>query len=89
MPRVTFTSALQRHLAAPSRHVEATTVRQALEAVFREHPALRGYVLDDQGRLRPHVQVFVDGAGIADRERLTDPVGSASELYVAQALSGG
>lgn len=89
MPQVTFTSALQRHLAAPSRRVEATTVRQALEAVFRDDPTLRGYVLDDQGRLRPHVQVFVDGARIADRERLTDPVAPTSELYVAQALSGG
>jgi hypothetical protein len=46
-------------------------------------------VLDDQGRLRRHVHVFVDGVLVADRERLSDPVGPASELHVMQALSGG
>jgi hypothetical protein len=89
MAQVTFTSALQRHVPAGARSVPATTVRQALEEVFREEPRLRGYVLDDQGRLRRHVHVFVDGVLVADRERLSDPVGPASELHVMQALSGG
>jgi hypothetical protein len=35
------------------------------------------------------MMVFVDGRQIADRERLSDPVGPHSELYVMQALSGG
>lgn len=89
MPEVTFTSALQRHVAAPPRRVEGATVRQALDEVFREDPRLRGYVLDDQGRLRPHVQVYVDGEPVADRDRLGDPVRPSSDVYVAQALSGG
>jgi hypothetical protein len=89
MPDVTFTSALQRHVAAPPRRVAGTTVRQALDEVFRENPRLRGYVLDEHGRLRRHVHVYVDGEPVADRERLTDPVGPSSDLYVAQALSGG
>jgi hypothetical protein len=89
MPEVTFTSALQRHLAAPPRRVEGTTVRQALDEAFRQNPRLRGYVLDDQGRLRMHVHVFVDGVLVGDRERLSDPVGPSSELHVMQALSGG
>ena len=50
---------------------------------------LRGYVLDDQGHLRRHVQVFVDAAMVADRAGLSDPVGDASEVFVMQALSGG
>ena len=89
MPEVTFTSALQRHVAAQPRRVGGPTVGQALDEVFREDPRLRGYVLDDQGRLRTHVQVFVDGRRVEDRELLTDPVGPSSELYVMQALSGG
>jgi hypothetical protein len=89
MAEVTFTSALQRHLSVPPRCVEAGTVREALDEVFRENPLLRGYVLDDQGRLRRHVHVFVDGQLVGDRDRLSDPVGPASELHVIQALSGG
>lgn len=89
MPEVRFTTTLRRHVAAPAASVAGATVRAALEEVFRAEPRLRGYVLDDQGRLRRHVQVFVDGELVADRERLSDPVAPSSEIYVMQALSGG
>ena len=89
MPQVTFTQNLQRHLDVPSCAVEGGTVREALEQVFRHNPMLRSYVLDDQGRLRKHVVIFVDGQVITDRTRLSDAVGSSSELLVMQALSGG
>lgn len=89
MPRVTFTDNLKRHLAVPRAEVPAGTVRTALEAVFEDRPQLRSYLLDDQGRLRKHVNVFVDGAMVADRDGLTDAVGDSAEIYVFQALSGG
>ncbi|HET7160363.1 MAG TPA: MoaD/ThiS family protein [Burkholderiales bacterium] len=89
MPRVVFTSNLQRHLACPEREVEGHTVAQALETVFANTPQLREYVLDDQGHVRKHVHIYVDGQRIADRERLTDGVEPGSEIFVLQALSGG
>lgn len=89
MPRVVFTSNLERHLPVPSQTVLGETVRAALEAVFAAHPRLRGYILDDQGRLRRHVVVFVDGVRIADPEGLGDALREESEVYVMQALSGG
>lgn len=89
MPSVTFTANLRRHLDAPPAAVPGETVREALEAAFRGNPRLRGYLLDDQGRLRRHVQVFVDGEAVLDRDGLADPVGPAAELFVMQALSGG
>jgi molybdopterin synthase sulfur carrier subunit len=52
-------------------------------------PRLRGYVLDDQGTLRRHVAIYVNGRPIGDRVRLTDPVAADDEIYVFQALSGG
>ena len=89
MATVSFTSALQRFLPAPSAQVESGTVGAALTAVFASRPALRGYVLDDQGALRRHVAVYVNGQPVSDRVRLTDPVGPHDEIYVFQALSGG
>jgi molybdopterin synthase sulfur carrier subunit len=89
MPRVVFTSNLQRHVTCPERDVSGATVAQALEAVFAEAPQVREYVLDEQGHVRKHVAIYVDGQRIADRERLTDAVGARSEIYVLQALSGG
>lgn len=89
VPHVSFTQNLQRHLAAPPCSATGTTVREVLDDVFRQNPRLRGYVLDDQGRLRKHVVVFIDGEMIADRASLSDPVEPSSELFVMQALSGG
>jgi molybdopterin synthase sulfur carrier subunit len=86
---VHFTRNLHRHVECPSEQVEAGTARQALEAYFALHPAVRGYVLDEQGALRTHVNVFVDGIQVADRARMDDPVGPATEIHVMQALSGG
>jgi sulfur carrier protein ThiS len=57
--------------------------------VFAAQPQARGYVLDEQGHLRKHVVVFVDGQRVRDREQLSDPVRDSSEVYVMQALTGG
>ena len=89
MPRVVFTSNLQRHVNCPETQVAAGTVRSALAQVFAAQPQARGYVLDEQGHLRKHVTVFVDGQRVRDRERLDDVVGESSEVYVMQALTGG
>lgn len=89
MPRVTFTANLQRHLDVPSLEAGGTTVREVLDAVFAQKPLLRSYIVDDQGRLRRHVNVFVKSQRIADRDGLSDPVGAGDEVFVFQALSGG
>ena len=89
MPRVSFTSALQRFLAVPPMQVAGATVGDALGAVFAERPSLRGYVLDDQGAVRRHVAVYVGGEPVRDRIGLSDPVAADSEIYVLQALTGG
>ena len=89
MPKVSFTQNLRRHLSVPRAEVPGETVRDVLDAVFEENPMLRSYIVDDQGRLRKHVVVFVDGEMIDDRDGMSDPVESASDLVVMQALSGG
>jgi sulfur carrier protein ThiS len=89
MPRVSFTPNLNRHISCPPREVSAATVRAALEAVFALNPPLRSYVLDDQGRLRGHVAVFVDAQPVRDRAALSDSLRADSEVFVVQALTGG
>jgi molybdopterin synthase sulfur carrier subunit len=89
MPVVTFTPNLQRHVRCPSARVTGGSVRQALEAVFEGNPQARSYVLEDDGGLRRHMVVFVDGCQVRDRRGLSDEVGETSEIYVMQALSGG
>ncbi len=89
MARVIFTPNLQRHVATPPTDAPGTTVREVLAAVFAGNPRAAGYVLDEQGALRPHMTVFVDGEPVRDRTGLGDPVRADSTVYVMQALSGG
>jgi len=88
MSKVHFTAHL-RHVA-PDGAVEAkgTTVAGALADVFARYPTVKGYVLDDQDRLRTHIAVFVDGAHVR-KDILDYPLRDDSEVYVLQALSGG
>lgn len=89
MPQVIFTSALERHLACPPQEVAGATVREVLDQAFAANPGVRDYVLDEQGALRKHMTVFVDGEATRDRTGLSDAVRTDSQVYVMQALSGG
>jgi molybdopterin converting factor small subunit len=89
MPRVVFTSALRRFLQVPEIRVAGLTVGDALAGVFDANHALRSYVLDDQGALRRHVAVYVNGDPVRDRTGLGDPLACDDEIHVFQALTGG
>lgn len=89
MAKVCFTSNLRRHVDCPSMEADGTTVREVLAVVFAAQDRLGHYVLDDQGALRKHMSILVDGQRIRDLEKLSDPVKPTSEIWVMQALSGG
>lgn len=89
VPTVRFTQNIQRHLACPTREVAGDTVRQVLNAYFDLHERARGYVLDDQGSLRQHMAIFIDGNQVLDRDDLSDPVPAQAMVDIVQALSGG
>ena len=89
MPTCFLGSAVQQHVPCPPTEVPGATLRAALVALFTLAPKLRGYLLDDQGALRHHIEVFVDGALVRDRIGLSDAVSPAGEVRVYQALSGG
>lgn len=89
MAKVSFTPNIQRHVACPDTVAPGATVAEVLDAVFAANPRARSYVLDDQGALRRHMSIFLNGELIRDRERLSDPVAANASVYVSQALSGG
>ena len=89
MALVRFTQNIQRHVACPTRDVSGATLRAALDNYFRDNEKARGYVLDEQGKVRQHMVVFIDGDLIHDRAGLSDAVRPDSVIDVIQALSGG
>lgn len=69
--------------------IEATTVAELVAALDGIAPGVAFYVCDERGRLRRHVNIFVDGELVVDRQRLSDRLEPSTRVFVAQALSGG
>jgi sulfur-carrier protein len=89
MAQLHFTAWLRDQVPNQPLRADGTTVGDALAAAFTQMPHVRGYVLDDQGRLRKHVCIFADGRRLRREVALTQRIGPDSKLYVMQALSGG
>lgn len=89
MARIFFTQQLARFTSVPQVETSADLLRAGLEDAFALNPLLRSYVLDDQGRLRANVTIFIDGGRCHDSASLDDPLQPGSQVYVLQALSGG
>lgn len=65
--------------------VDGLTVGEALYALEALHPGLSGWILDEHGRLREHVNVYVNGVRSGEATAVADGV----TLYVLSAISGG
>lgn len=89
MPSVSFAPALTRHVPCPPQQVDATNVRAALDAAFAAAPALKCYVLDEQGAVRKHVAVFVNGDMLRRERALDRGLERDDRVMVIQALTGG
>jgi hypothetical protein len=77
------------HLAGEAILVEAATVADALAEVEKRAPGFLFYVCDELGRLRQHVNIFVENERIRDRRQLSDALTPESNVLIMQALSGG
>lgn len=90
MPHVKFTKNLQRFFPTlTDTHIEGNTVAEIVRGIDQRWPGLAGYIVDEHGRLRQHVNIFVGDSLIHDREALGDRVDNESKVFIFQALSGG
>lgn len=66
--------------------VDAGTVGEAIEALNRSFPGVAFRVVDEQGQVRPHMNVFLNEEKVRE---LRTPVAARDEIYIVGALSGG
>ena len=65
--------------------IEGATVVEVLRELERSRPALGGWILDERGKIRRHINVFVNG----EQEREESTVSSDDRIDVLPAISGG
>lgn len=90
MANVTLTRHLRRFFPTlEDGDVPGRTVRELIDALDQRHPGFASYVIDETGRLRRHVNVFIGEEPIRDRAQLRDAVAPTDRVCILQALSGG
>jgi molybdopterin converting factor small subunit len=86
MANVTLRGPLKGLAGGRSEHaVDGSTIADVMGALEREHPGLTGWILDERGHVRRHINVFVNGERGAD----DTPVGRDDRVDVLPAISGG
>ena len=86
MPVVRLRQPLKRLAGDCREHrLEGASVGELLLELERAHPAARGWILDERGRLRRHINVFVNG----ERGDQETPVAAEDRIDVLPAISGG
>ena len=90
MPRVNFTYALKRfYPELEPFETSASSVSEVVNNLELRYPGLKDYLIDEQGRLRQHVNIFIGDKLIKDKIKLSDPISEQDEIFIMQALSGG
>jgi len=86
MPVVMLRAPL-KDLAGGNREVklDGADVRAVVRALEAEYPKTAGWVLDDRGRVRQHVNVFLNG----ERVREDAAVGADDTLHILASITGG
>jgi molybdopterin converting factor small subunit len=66
-----------------------TTVGEALDLLAQRFPGVEARVRDEEGRLRPHVNVFVGRDSVRDAAGLRTPLPPDARVWIIPAVSGG
>jgi molybdopterin synthase sulfur carrier subunit len=76
---------LEKLAGGPEHELEGATVSEVLQALEREHSALEGWILDERGVIRQHINVFVS----AEPATAETAVGADDRIEILPAISGG
>lgn len=77
---------LEKTVGGVSEHdVSGDTVCDVLKGLERDQTALEGWILDERGAIRQHINVFVNG----EQAEPDSPVGPTDRIEILPAISGG
>jgi molybdopterin converting factor small subunit len=84
--KVRIPSPLLSYTKAREVEAEGSTLDELVSDLDRAFPGIRFRVVDEQGRIRPHMRFFVNGELVRE---LSHALRSTDEVHMVQALSGG
>ena len=90
MIKVKFTSALKQFFPdLRAQEFQGTSIKEIIASIDAIYPGMQNYLLEEDGSLRKHVNIFVRDEMMTDRDTLSDTLAEGDEVLIFQALSGG
>ena len=74
---------------ASSITIEAGSLRAVLDEMERRYPALHRSICDETGKVRRHINLFVNSHHMRDRDGLDTPLSPGDVVSILPAVSGG
>lgn len=90
MPNLRVPTLLKYYLENQTEvHIEGQTVGAALADLSQKFPKIHSHIFDSNGKVRRHINLFVNADNIRDLNGLDTPVGEADVVKILPSVTGG
>jgi molybdopterin synthase sulfur carrier subunit len=69
--------------------VPASTVNELVSRIIQQYPPIQSHLVDSNGNLRRHFNVFVNGAHIRDLQGMDTPLSEEDKIILMASAAGG
>ena len=90
MPTIRFPAAMKYYVNNQSEFtVPASTVKELVSQVMEQYPSIKFHLVDSEGNLRRHFNVFVNGTHIRDLSGLDTALTEEDKVILMASAAGG
>lgn len=83
--------ALYSHYTGKQKELQVggATIKEMLENLYQEHPAIRKHIVDSEGSMRRNINIFVNKINIVELDRLQTSLREEDVIILLPNISGG
>ena len=90
MPTIRFPNVMKFYVNNQSEfYVDAGTVQHMIDRIVDEYPSVRFHLLDSEGQLRKHFNIFVNGTHLRDLQGMDTPLQEEDKVILMASAAGG
>ncbi len=90
MPTVRFPAVMKYYVNNQTEFsISASTAGELIDKIVEEYPTVRFHLVDSEGKLRKHFNVFINGTHIRDLSGLETPLHETDKVILMASAAGG
>ncbi len=90
MPTVRFPNVMKFYIENQAElHVPAATVGEMIKKIVEQYPSVKFHLVDSDGKLRKHFNIFINGTHIRDLDGMNTPLKEGDKVILMASAAGG